>query len=157
MKQMLDIVFITVGKLRNKDYLSAAEEYLKRLKQDARIKIIEVDPEPFSDSTREKAMKLEGERLMRALEKLEGTTVFFLDENGTEYSSIEFSDKLSAISGKIVFIVAGALGYSDEVRAIPGTRLSLSKMTFPHELARVMLYEQVYRAVAIMNKKTYHY
>lgn len=153
---MLEIIIIAIGKIKNEFFSGAIQEYLLRLKPYASVKILELTPEAFSDSSRDKAKKTEGERILSALEKYAGAEIFLLHERGKEMDSVKFSEKLSSTSGKVVFVVAGALGFNEEVLQKYG-QLSLSKMTFPHEMARLILLEQIYRATAIIRGKTYHY
>ena len=153
---MLEIIIIAIGKIKNEFFSGAIQEYLLRLKPYASVKILELTPEAFSDSSREKAKKTEGERILSALEKYAGAEIFLLHERGKEMDSVKFSEKLSSTSGKVVFVVAGALGFNEEVLQ-KYNQLSLSKMTFPHEMARLILLEQIYRATAIIRGKTYHY
>jgi 23S rRNA (pseudouridine1915-N3)-methyltransferase len=153
---MMEIIIIAIGKIKNEFFANAIEEYLKRLKPCAAIKTIELPAESFGDSSREKAKQAEGERILRALEKYAGAKIFLLHERGEEMDSLKFAARLENHSGKIVFAVAGALGFSEEVLT-KHRQLSLSQMTFPHELARLVLLEQIYRAATIIKGKTYHY
>ncbi len=153
---MFKITIISVGKIKDKNLANLKDEYLKRLKPYAVIREEEVRPESFNESTKEKAKIKEGERLLSFLEKHDKAEVFLLAEAGIELDSIEFSKKLAKISTEIVFVIAGALGFSDEVFS-KYNKISLSKMTFPHEMARVILLEQIYRATTIVNNKNYHY
>lgn len=153
---MMEIIIIAIGKIKNEFFSGAIKEYLLRLKPYASVKILELNPEPFGDSNHEKSKKVEGERILSALEKYAGAEVFLLHERGKEMDSVKFSEKMSSTSGKIVFVVAGALGFSEEVLQ-KYSQLSLSKMTFPHEMARLILLEQLYRAITIAKGKTYHY
>lgn len=153
---MLEIIIIAIGKIKNEFFSGAIEEYLLRLKPYASVKILELTPEAFGDSNREKAKKAEGERILSALEKYAGAEVFLLHERGKEIDSVKFSEKMSSTSGKTVFVVAGALGFAEEVLQ-KYNQLSLSKMTFPHEMARLILLEQIYRTTTIIKGKTYHY
>jgi 23S rRNA (pseudouridine1915-N3)-methyltransferase len=152
---MLEIIIIAIGKIKNEFFSEAIREYLTRLKPYAVVKILELTPESFNDSNREKAKQLEGERIVRALEKYDRSDVFLLHERGKEMTSVKFSEKL-AEAGKMVFAIAGALGFNEAILA-KYQQLSLSEMTFPHELARLVLLEQIYRAATIIKGKTYHY
>jgi 23S rRNA (pseudouridine1915-N3)-methyltransferase len=153
---MLEIIIIAIGKVKNDFFAGAIAEYLKRLKPYASVKVLELSPESFNESSRAKAKKTEGERILKALEKYDPSEVLLLHERGREMESVKFSEKLSAANGKTVFVIAGALGF-DEAVLQKYQQLSLSKMTFPHEMARLILLEQIYRAASIMNGKTYHY
>ncbi|MDD4902171.1 MAG: 23S rRNA (pseudouridine(1915)-N(3))-methyltransferase RlmH [Patescibacteria group bacterium] len=153
---MLEIIIIAIGKIKNNFFSGAIEEYLTRLKPYAAVKILELAPEAFSESSREKAKKIEGERIVKSLEKYNSAEIFLLHERGREMDSLKFAQKMSAANGKIVFVIAGALGFDEEaLKKYP--QLSLSKMTFPHEMARLILLEQIYRAATIARGKTYHY
>jgi 23S rRNA (pseudouridine1915-N3)-methyltransferase len=153
---MLEIIIIAIGKVKNNFFSGAIGEYLARLKPYASVKILELTPESFSESNREKAKKIEGERIVKALEKYSDAEIFLLHERGREMDSLKFSEKLAHANGKIVFVIAGALGFDEEVLK-KYQQLSLSKMTFPHEMARLILLEQLYRAITIIKGKTYHY
>jgi 23S rRNA (pseudouridine1915-N3)-methyltransferase len=151
---MLEIIILAIGKVKNEFFAGAIDEYLLRLKPYASVKILEITLEAFGDSDHKKAKQAEGERILRNLEKYAGAEIFLLHERGREMDSIKFSEKIA--NGKIVFVIAGALGFSEEVLQ-KYNQLSLSKMTFPHELARLVLLEQIYRAATIIKGKTYHY
>jgi 23S rRNA (pseudouridine1915-N3)-methyltransferase len=153
---MLEIIIIAIGKVKNEFFAGAIGEYLMRLKPYASVKILELSPEPFNDSNREKVKKAEGERILSALEKYAGAEIFLMHERGKEMDSVKLSEKLAGANGKVVFAIAGALGFAEEV-LVKYNQLSLSKMTFPHELARLILLEQIYRAATMIKGKTYHY
>jgi len=153
---MLEIIIITIGKVKNEFFSGAIEEYLKRLKPYASVKVLELSPESFGDSDKAKAKKAEGERILSALEKYAGAEVFLLHERGEEIDSVKFAKRLESAGRKTVFVIAGALGFAEEVLQ-KYRQFSLSKMTFPHEMARLILLEQIYRAATIIQGKTYHY
>jgi 23S rRNA (pseudouridine1915-N3)-methyltransferase len=153
---MLEINILAIGKVKNEFFAGAIEEYLKRLKPYAAVKIVELAPEAFGNSDKEKAKKAEGERILRALEKYSGAEIFLLHERGEEIDSVKFARRLESSGGKTVFVIAGALGFSEEVLQ-KYRQFSLSKMTFPHEMARLVLLEQIYRSATIIQGKTYHY
>jgi 23S rRNA (pseudouridine1915-N3)-methyltransferase len=153
---MLEIIIIAIGKIKNEYFAGAIKEYLLRLKPFASVKIIELAPESFTESSRGKAKKEEGGRILAALEKYSGENILLLHERGRETDSIKLAEKLSGANGKTIFVIAGALGF-DEAALAKYPQLSLSKMTFPHELARLILLEQIYRSATIIKGKTYHY
>ena len=159
---MIQITVISVGKIKEKYFLSAIEEYEKRLKRYASLNLIELKdeavPESLSDAQRLSVLKKEGDKI---LEKIpQGAYVVALCVEGKEISSEELSDfvKNSALSGKshLTFIIGGSLGLSDDVKRRADFKLSFSKMTFPHRLMKVILLEQIYRAFTIIEGKTYH-
>lgn len=155
---MFNIVILAVGKIKEKHWQMAAEEYLARLRPYAKVVVEEVAAESWRrDSDKEKAQEKEGERLLKVLEKYSDSKIFFLDEGGKEFSSREFSQFLNRTLGRVIFVTGGALGFGDKIKNSSFDKLSLSKMTLPHELARVVLLEQIYRAATIARGKEYHY
>ena len=152
---MLDITLIAIGKIKDKSFLNLSVEYLKRIKPYARLKIIELDPVSFSEKTKDKAKNFEGERIENFLNKLNDPVVYLMAERGQALTSPEFAFWLEKKS-PLVLVMGGALGFSDYLyNKYPS--LSLSGLTFPHELARVILFEQIYRATTILQNKNYHY
>lgn len=152
---MLKINIIAVGKIKDKSFLGLSEAYLKRLKPFASIKIEELKAESFSKNNKEKIKKIESEKIENILEKHSKENIFLLDEGGKEFASIQFSKFLDKHK-EIIFVVAGSLGFSAELKN-KYQKISLSQLTFPHEMARVVLLEQIYRASTILNNKEYHY
>ena len=153
---MLDIAIIAVDRVRNSDLSGAIAEYLIRLKPYASIRMEEVRPEAFGPGTKEKAKKAEGERILKILGKYHKESIWLLHEKGQEFTSEDFAKKIESSNGQAVFVIGGALGFSDEVLN-RYRQLSLSRMTMPHEMARLVLVEQIYRAATIMRGKEYHY
>lgn len=153
---MLNITILAIGKLKEKHYQAAAGEYLKRLDPYAKIKIEELKAEAFGGSDKAKAKEAEGERLLNYLKKHPDSLWFVLDENGEELTSEDFALKLDKLNRHIIFIIGGSLGLDKRILTVKD-KLSLSKMTLPHELVRVVLIEQLYRAVTIIKNKEYHY
>jgi 23S rRNA (pseudouridine1915-N3)-methyltransferase len=130
-------------------------EYLKRLKPYARLKMIELEAVPFSEKMRDKAKEFEGEKIENFLNKNSGAVVYLLAERGESFDSYKLATWLEKKS-PLILVLGGALGFSDLLyKKYPC--LSLSPLTFPHELARVLILEQVYRAATILQKKNYHY
>lgn len=152
---MLDITLLAIGKIKEKAYSAVIAEYVKRLKPYARLKIIELEAVPFSDNTKERAKDFEGERIENFLSKHEDGVVYLMAERGKMFDSSELAFFLEKKS-PLILVMAGALGFSD-VLYEKYSALSLSSLTFPHELARVVLIEQIYRATTILQKKNYHY
>lgn len=153
---MLEIKFITIGKIKDKWIELGILEYIKRLSPYAKIEIFELKSESFSSNNKQKAMKIESARIEEALLKEKGSIIYFLDEYGDNLTSKEFAYKLDKEIGKIVFVIAGALGYNREILKNKNL-ISLSKMTFTHTLARLLLLEQIYRSICIVKDKEYHY
>lgn len=158
---MIKINIIAVGKLKEKYLRDAVAEYEKRLSAYAKINIIEVGEYKCSDnpSPAEIAQVLtkEGEQIIAKIPK--GSFVIPMCIEGTQKTSEEFSKEIENISltnSEITFVIGGSFGLSDEVKRLGRLKLSFSKMTFPHQLMRVILLEQVYRALSISNNSKYH-
>lgn len=152
---MLNITIIAIGKVKEVYWKEAILEYQKRLGPYARLKIEELKAEAFSDSTREKAKKAESDNIELYLEKKKNAEIYLLSEHGELFDSLSFAKKMDK-GQEIVLVIAGTQGF-DKVLAAKYPRISLSPLTFPHELARVVLLEQLYRAATILNQKDYHY
>ena len=151
---MLNITLITVGKIKEAYLNEAALEYLKRIKPYGRLTLHELKAESFSNTTKDKAKKLEGERIAAILDRKSEAEIYLLSEHGNLFDSPDFAIK---INGKeLVLVIAGSLGFAKELE-VKYPKISLSPLTFPHELARVVLLEQIYRAATIINNKEYHY
>jgi len=151
------ITVIAVGKLKEKAYKDLVDEYVKRLSAYTKVEIIEVADETnqLEDT---KVKKLEGERILKAIKKDSFTVL--LDLRGRMLNSNELSLKIQEIntyhSSNITFIIGGSLGVSDEVYSRADYKWKLSDLTFPHNLVRVILLEQIYRSYKIMNNEPYH-
>lgn len=159
---MFDITLITVGKLKEKFYLSAAAEYEKRLKAYCRFQILEL-PEyrlPESPSSSEIAMGLEKEAEQIRARLPKNTWLCVLTPEGKMLSSEALADKIAQVklSGKssACFLIGSSFGISPSVKAMADFSLSMSPMTFPHHLARIMVLEQLYRSEAIQAGSKYH-
>jgi len=159
----MNTAILCVGKLREAHFREAADEYLKRLRRFGACVEIEIPdlPEPVNASTAQEAEVRckEGERLLAALRP--GDYVVALCVNGAQRSSEALAQRISAWRGRgdikrVVWVIGGSLGLSEEVTARAHERLSLSAMTFPHQLARVALLEQLYRACKIVANERYH-
>lgn len=153
---MLDITLITIGKIKNKNLSAISDEYLKRIKPFARLELLELKASAFNDGTKEKAKKEEALRIEEALEKRASAKIFLLAEEGIELESVAFAKSFEKINGPIVLVIAGALGWDKNIRD-KYQKISLSKLTMPHELARIVLLEQLYRSALILSDKEYHY
>ena len=152
---------VCVGRLREKGYAAAAEEYLKRLSRYGKTEIIELPdlPEPAnaSDADRAQVMEKEGQSILARLKPADHVIALCIDS--PQMTSEAFAFRLSQLEMKgkrIVFVIGGSLGLSPAVVQRADEKLSLSKMTFPHQLARVLLLEQLYRACKINAGEKYH-
>ena len=150
---MLHINIIQVGKTKDSYFREAESEYLKRLSRYAKISVETIEEDKKGDD-RVKAMKREGESIMKKLR--EDAFVVALEIGGKSYSSEEFASFLKE-SGKVTFVIGGPYGLSEEVLNRANVKLSFSKMTFTHQMIRVILLEQVYRGCTILEGKKYHY
>ena len=152
---------VCVGRLREKGYAAAAEEYLKRLSRYGKTEIVELPdlPEPAnaSDADRAQVMEKEGQSILARLKPADHVIALCID--GPQRSSEAFAARVSQLEmrgNRIVFVIGGSLGLSPAVVQRADEKLSLSKMTFPHQLARVLLLEQLYRACKINAGEKYH-
>ena len=159
---MLSINIICPGKIKESYLKEAVAEYSKRLSKYCKLNIIEVPdekvPEKLSEAVADEIKTREGKMIINKIPK--DTYLIFLDLKGKELSSEDFSRKLEDISlnfnSSITFIIGGTLGISDEVLDLSKEKICFSKMTFPHQLIRVFLLEQIFRAFKISNGETYH-
>ncbi|MDP4106164.1 MAG: 23S rRNA (pseudouridine(1915)-N(3))-methyltransferase RlmH [Bacillota bacterium] len=158
----MNISIVTVGKLKEKYLKQGIEEYLKRLTSYAKVEIIEVAdekaPEELSELEMEQVKQKEGERILAKISN--DAHVIALAINGKMQSSEELADSLDKLAtygkSKLAFVIGGSLGLSDEVLKRSNDQLSFSKMTFPHQLMRLILVEQIYRAFRINRGEPYH-
>ncbi len=157
----MKIAVIGVGKLKEKYFVMAVEEYGKRLSRYCRLELVETadekTPDGASPAEEERIKRLEGERILKAVR--EEDYVIALAIQGEALSSEELAQRLQELSirgRRIVFIIGGSLGLHDSVLARADMRLSFSKMTFPHQLMRVVLLEQIYRSFRIIKGEPYH-
>ena len=149
------IKIITVGSIKENYLKEAIEEYKKRLQKYTNLEIIEVKDEGLVEI--DKALKLEEEKILKHIGDRD--YLITLEIEGKEMTSIEFAQKLDSIlieNSNITFVIGGSYGLSDDIKKKANLHLSFSKMTFPHQLFRVILLEQIYRAYKINNHESYH-
>ena len=149
------IKIITVGALKEKYLQEAIKEYSKRLQKYTNLEIIEVKDEGVVEP--QKAIEIESSRIEKYLNNKD--YVITLEIEGKEYSSPEFAEKIRNTlieNSNITFIIGGSYGLSDSIKERSNMHMSFSKMTFPHQLFRVILLEQIYRAYKINNNESYH-
>lgn len=160
---MLHITILAVGRLKERYLSEAAAEYLKRLSAYARVSVIEVEDEGFAENLngpgREKVKIKEGERILSRLRQ--GAYVIVLDPGGKTKTSEEMAEMLDKLAldgrGELAFIIGGSLGLSQGVLKRADLKLSFSRFTFPHQLMRVILLEQIYRWFKIARGEPYHH
>lgn len=158
----MKITILCVGKIKEAFYRQAIEEYAKRLSKYCKFEIIEVADEKTPDKASDALeMQIKEKEADRILEKLkEDAFVFTLEIKGKRYTSQGFADYIqkTTLQGKshLVFIIGGSLGLHEKVLKRSNQAISFSDMTFPHQLMRVILTEQIYRAFRIINGEPYH-
>ncbi|MCI5957377.1 MAG: 23S rRNA (pseudouridine(1915)-N(3))-methyltransferase RlmH [Clostridiales bacterium] len=153
---------ICVGKLRERFYAEAADEYLKRLRRLMPVTVIELpdEPEPSqpSDKANEAVMRREGERILQKIGAQDYVLALCIE--GKQYASPELAERLEGLftqgKSRVDFVIGGSLGLDKAVLGRADERMSMSRMTFPHQLARVMLLEQLFRAAKINAGERYH-
>ena len=158
----MKITIVTVGKIKEKYLRDAIAEYTKRLSKYCKLEIVEVvdekTPDNASSIVENQIRDKEAERIQKYLK--DDAYVITLEIGGKMLDSVEFSEKIEqlGIQGKshIIFVIGGSIGLGEEVLRRSDFAISFSKMTFPHQLMRVILLEQIYRGYRIMNHEPYH-
>jgi 23S rRNA (pseudouridine1915-N3)-methyltransferase len=145
----MKVRIIWTGKTRESYAAEGIGKYLKLLKPMARVEIVEIREQ--KSGSMETRLSKEGEKILK-----QSSSYILLDERGRELSSVEFADALRDRS-EADFVLGGPYGVSDEVRSAASDMISLSRMTLTHEMARVLLLEQLYRAMTIMKGGSYHH
>ncbi len=156
----MKIKIIAIGKTHKSFLIEGENEYYKRIKKYVTIEKIEIpDLKNAKKLTFNQIKEKEGKLL---LEKVENhSLIVLLDEKGKEYTSMNFSkwlqDKMNRGYKNIIFLIGGAYGFSDEVYKVANEKIALSKMTFSHQMIRMLFTEQIYRAFTILNNEPYHH
>ena len=151
------VTVYAIGKMRYAPYRTAADEYLKRLSHYLTIRETELKSEASPKLSEAQIREKESTQFLEQLAP--STYAFVLDERGKLMNSVDFSaalGRLMAQSTDMAFIIGGAFGHHDCLRKRANMLFSLSPLTFPHELARVLIYEQIYRAMTILKNEPYH-
>lgn len=159
---MQRVTILCVGKLKEKFYIDAAAEYVKRLQRHCKLELIELPeqrlPDEPSPAEIQKALRTEGDAIRERLPK--GGAVIALCIEGRPCSSQELSRRMAefGVQGKtqLTFLIGGSVGLDEDLKRQADWRLSMSPMTFPHHMARIMLLEQIYRAYQIAGGTKYH-
>lgn len=162
LEESMEIKIIVVGKLKEKYLKNGIAEYLKRLKRYANLKIIEIKDEAasqtLSDAEIEQIKVVEGKRIIEKLP--DRARVIALDLKGKQLTSEDFAEEINETmtygTSKIVYIIGGSHGLSQEVLQKTDLKISFGKMTYPHQLMRLILVEQIYRAFKIIRNEPYH-
>ena len=158
----MKITILAVGKIKEKFYRQAIEEFEKRLSRYCKLEIVEVADEKTPDHASEAEELLikekEGQRLLKHVR--DDAWICALAINGIMLDSVELSEKIESLgvsgTSHIIFVIGGSLGLAEQVLKRADYLLSFSKMTFPHQLMRVILLEQIYRSCRILSKQPYH-
>lgn len=155
----MKITLLCVGKTKSAALQTLEQEYIKRLQPYVQVKMVVLEDEPMHKGTDPlKAGVIEGERLVKALKNV--TYPIGLDPKGKMYSSEQFAIFLQNVrdrEGSCTFVIGGATGLSESGKKHMRSLISLSPMTFTHEMVRTIFLEQIYRSTMIQNKKSYHY
>lgn len=160
---MLNINIVCIGKIKENYLKDAISEYSKRLSKFCNLNIIELLdeklPNKINDSIINEIKNKECNKMIQAIKK--DSYIICLDLKGKEFSSEEFSKKIDNIAlnfnSSITFVIGGTLGLNQEILSLANEKICFSKMTFPHQLIRVFLLEQLFRAFKISNNETYHW
>ena len=160
---MLNINIVCVGKIKENYLKDAISEYSKRLSKFCNLNIIELQdeklPNKLNDSIINEIKNKECSKMLQAIKK--DSYIICLDLKGKEFSSEDFSKKIENIAlnfnSSITFVIGGTLGLNEEILSLSSEKICFSKMTFPHQLIRVFLLEQLFRAFKISNNETYHW
>ncbi len=152
------ITLIVLGKYKEKAYVELEKEYLKRLSAFGTVKVLELTEEPYrKNADIDRIKQKEAENIKKHLPK--GAIVVILEEKGSLRDSNDFAknmDRLTSLGQEIVFVLGSGLGLHSSLKDVTNYTFSLSKLTFPHNLARILLLEQLYRAAMINSGKEYH-
>ena len=160
---MVHINIICIGKLKEKYLIDAINEYSKRLKKYCELNIIEINDEQWPNKNKESIIeKIKQKECKKIMENIRNDSyVIPLDLRGKQYTSEDFSNKIDNIQtqgySNITFIIGGTLGLTNEVLSRANETICFSKMTFPHQLIRIFLLEQIFRAFKISKNETYHW
>jgi len=153
----MQIKLIVVGKTKNKELISLIEKYVKRINFFNNFKIIEINSSKKKKNNAIEIKKIESENILKNIKK--NDLLFLLDEKGKNYDSREFAEFLKIKfqeSKTIVFVIGGAFGFSKDLYSKSVGLISLSRMTFSHQIIRLFFTEQLYRAFTILNNHPYH-
>lgn len=159
---MITINVICIGKIKEDFFKKAIIEYSKRLSKFCKLNIIELPDEKLPDKLNPSLISIikekECDNIIKHLPK--NTYTISLDLKGKEYSSEDFAEKIDNLTlntSSITFIIGGSLGLTDDILKISSEKICFSKMTFPHQLIRIFLLEQIFRAFKIINGENYHH
>lgn len=158
----MNVKIVCVGNLKDQSLKQLQNEFTKRLQAYCKLEIVEVSEEKSNDEPNDSLTKIilkkEGERLLNKIKESE--YLILVDLHGTELDSIDFSKKIDQITtygnSSLTFVIGGSYGLSDELRQKAKFKWCLSKLTFTHQMTRILVLEQIYRAFKILNHEVYH-
>lgn len=151
------IKIVSVGKVKSNHLKALIEDYVEKVSHYSKIEVIECKDEDLSKTLPDKVKEIEGERILKQIKN--DDFVILLDLRGKHVDTMTFKDKIQSLidsSKNIDFVIGGSIGVSDEVKNRANMLLKLSDMTFLHQMTRLIILEQIYRAFKIMNNETYH-
>ncbi len=153
-------VLLVVGKTVNKQFVDLIDDYVGRLKHYIGFELQVIPDLKNTKSLSEEQQKtMEGEQILKTI--MPGDVLVLLDEHGKEFRSIEFSkwmeNKMQTVNKRLIFVIGGPYGFSDAVYAAAREKLSISKLTFSHQMIRLIFVEQLYRAMTIIKGEPYHH
>lgn len=155
---VIKVSIICLGKFKEKAYKELEKEYLNRLSPFTKLKVIELSEESYSSGADLDKVKMkEAQAIKKHIPK--GSIVILMSENGTERDSVEFSKnltRLTSLGQELVFVIGSGIGLHKSLNEVANYNFSLSRLTFTHNLARIILLEQIYRAMTISYGKEYH-
>jgi 23S rRNA (pseudouridine1915-N3)-methyltransferase len=155
----MKITLLAIGKTNSAEIRNIVDDYSKRINRYVKFEAVYIEnsQQKFSDNEKQKIK--EGEHILKKLQA--GDYLILLDERGKEYNSVQFAEQLSLFFNQsiknICFVIGGAYGFSEEVYARSNAKISLSRMTFSHQIIRAIFTEQLYRAFTIINNEPYHH
>ncbi len=156
---MVKITLLVVGNIKERYFKEAINEYLKRLSKYSKVEIKEVEELKLQNRKEEEIKEKEGEELLKYIKR--DQFVILLDLNKKELTSEEFAYKINELislgKGDIVFVIGGSLGLGENIKKRGDYFVTFSKLTFPHQMIRLFLLEQIYRSFKIINRETYHH
>ncbi len=155
----MKITLLAIGKTNSAEIRNIVDDYSKRINRYVKFEAVYIEnsQQKFSDNEKQKIK--EGEHILKKLQA--GDYLILLDERGKEYNSVQFAEQLNLLFNQsiknICFVIGGAYGFSEEVYARSNAKISLSRMTFSHQIIRAIFTEQLYRAFTIINNEPYHH
>ncbi len=155
----MKITLLAIGKTNSAEIRNIVDDYSKRINRYIKFETVYIEnsQQKFSDNEKQKIK--EGEHILKKLQA--GDYLILLDERGKEYNSVQFAEQLNLLFNQsiknICFVIGGAYGFSEEVYARSNAKISLSSMTFSHQIIRAIFAEQLYRAFTIINNEPYHH